>query len=290
MHTAVAHLQSQLRELQRNPVGGFAVEAENNDLFKWRVYFAGSEGTHYHPGIYRATLTFPQEFPFKPPVLTINSKFWHPNVYNEGDSSHHSGEVCMSILHQPGTDAMNELETASMRYSPVVTIEKILVSFISLLADPDPAEAGAPANVDALAMYRRDKAKYVRICTENAKRSLQELPDGFSMPQPKDMSKPAVSIFSGMGAASSTDGFEYDYSGGGGVGNGSGLGKPAAAASGSPSSKAAATAAGGARDFSTELARVKHICPDPPKSDADLLKMLEKYKGDVDRVVVDMWD
>lgn len=270
MHTAVAHLQAQLKEIQRNPVGGFAVDLENGDLFNWKIHFAGPEGSLYHPGIYRASLTFTQEFPFKPPVLTVKSKFWHPNVYD-------NGEVCMSILHQPGTDEMNELETASMRYSPVVTIEKILISFISLLSDPDPTEAGAPANVDALAMFRKNKAKFVSNCVENAKKSLSELPSDFVMPQPRDFAKQQQQMM----AMQSSDGYDYDYGS---------SGTNSVQPSQQQSSQQSTSGASGAPDYSAKLKRIKEIVAEPPKTDEELLKMLEKYRGDVDRVMESLWD
>ena len=287
MHTAVAHLQSQLRDIQRNPVGGFAVDiADNGDLFVWKIHFAGPEGSLYYPGIYKADLKFPQDFPFNPPVLTVTSKFWHPNVYDNGN-------VCMSIIHAPGVDEQNELETASMRYSPIVTIEKILISFVSLLSDPDPTEAGAPANVDALAMYRKNKDRYIDICKENAKKSLAEVPKDFVMPQPKDLAKQQQQM---MRLESSEAAYEYDdgsqpcsqqqnisANNSNNNNNNNNSSKPAGGA-------VATASSGSAPDYTDKLRRIKEIVAEPPKTDAELLKMLEKYRGDVDRVMESLWD
>lgn len=44
-----------------------------------------------------------------------------------------NGEVCISILHAPGDDP-NAYESASERWSPVQSVEKILLSVISMLA------------------------------------------------------------------------------------------------------------------------------------------------------------
>jgi hypothetical protein len=44
-----------------------------------------------------------------------------------------NGEVCISILHAPGDDP-NSYESASERWSPVQSVEKILLSVISMLA------------------------------------------------------------------------------------------------------------------------------------------------------------
>lgn len=56
-----------------------------------------------------------------------------------------NGDVCISILHEPGDDKYG-YERASERWLPVHTVETILISVISMLADPNDE---SPANVDA---------------------------------------------------------------------------------------------------------------------------------------------
>ena len=55
------------------------------------------------------------------------------------------GTVCISILHPPGDDP-NHYESSSERWSPVQSVEKILLSVMSMLAEPND-ESGA--NIDA---------------------------------------------------------------------------------------------------------------------------------------------
>lgn len=43
------------------------------------------------------------------------------------------GRVCISILHAPGDDPMG-YETSAERWSPVQSVEKILLSVVSILA------------------------------------------------------------------------------------------------------------------------------------------------------------
>ena len=50
-----------------------------------------------------------------------------------GGAVYANGEVCISILHAPGDDP-NSYESASERWSPVQSVEKILLSVISMLA------------------------------------------------------------------------------------------------------------------------------------------------------------
>ncbi len=60
------------------------------------------------------------------------------------------GTVCISILHAPGDDPMG-YESSSERWSPVQCVEKILLSVVSVLAEPN-AESGA--HIDAAVRSR----------------------------------------------------------------------------------------------------------------------------------------
>ena len=59
--------------------------------------------------------------------------------------------MCISILHEPGDDTYG-YEKASERWLPVHTVETILISVISMLADPNDE---SPANVDAAVSTQR---------------------------------------------------------------------------------------------------------------------------------------
>jgi ubiquitin-conjugating enzyme E2 G2 len=76
-----------------------------------------------------------------------------------------SGLVCISILHAPGNDP-NHYEQASERWSPVQSIEKILMSVISMLAEPNDE---SPANIDAAKMWRERREEYDTIVRKNVR-------------------------------------------------------------------------------------------------------------------------
>ena len=79
-----------------------------------------------------------------------------------------TGLVCISILHAPGNDP-NHYEQASERWSPIQSVEKILISVMSMLAEPNDE---SPANVDAARMWRESRAEYERKVRENVRRGL----------------------------------------------------------------------------------------------------------------------
>ena len=67
------------------------------------------------------------------------------------------GKVCISILHPPGTDSFNTQETADERWRPILGVEAILLSVISMLNDPN---IDSPANIDASVEFRDNREEY----------------------------------------------------------------------------------------------------------------------------------
>ncbi|XP_028396461.1 ubiquitin-conjugating enzyme E2 G1-like [Dendronephthya gigantea] len=151
-------LKKQLKELSRKGTEGFSAGlVDDDDLFKWEVTIFGPPDTFYEGGFFRAELYFPKEYPQKPPKMKFTSDIWHPNVHKNGD-------VCISILHEPGEDKFG-YETASERWLPIHTVESILISVISMITDPNDE---SPANVDAAKEWRDDYngmfKKHVQRC------------------------------------------------------------------------------------------------------------------------------
>jgi len=158
-------LQKQLAELSKNPVEGFSAGlVDDNDIFKWEVLIIGPSDTLYEGGFFKCHLEFPQEYPLRPPKLKIITDIWHPNIERNGD-------VCISILHEPGDDRWG-YEKASERWLPVHTVETILVSVISMLADPNDE---SPANVDAAKEWRENYPEFKRKVAKCVRKSQEEL-------------------------------------------------------------------------------------------------------------------
>jgi ubiquitin-conjugating enzyme E2 G2 len=104
---------------------------------------SGPADTPWADGVFVATLSFPREYPLKPPKMKFLTPIFHPNIYADG-------RICISILHPPGDDPM-QYEDRSERWTPVQSIEKILISVTSMLAEPN---YESPANVEAAVRER----------------------------------------------------------------------------------------------------------------------------------------
>uniref|UniRef100_A0A7S1CHY3 UBC core domain-containing protein n=1 Tax=Bicosoecida sp. CB-2014 TaxID=1486930 RepID=A0A7S1CHY3_9STRA len=166
MAMATKRLAAEFKELCRTTTDGLvAGPLSDDDLFRWEALIMGPEGTPYEFGVFRAILTFPTTYPMKPPKMVFTTPITHPNVYGEGARR---GEVCISILHAPGEDRFG-YEKSYERWTPVQSIEKVLLSVISMLAEPN---AESPANIDAAKLWRDDRASFDAVVRAEARRSL----------------------------------------------------------------------------------------------------------------------
>ncbi|KAF1954097.1 ubiquitin-conjugating enzyme [Byssothecium circinans] len=143
------------------PEGITAGPITEDDMFLWEALIQGPEGTPFEGGVFPAELKFPKDYPLAPPKMRFLVDVWHPNVYP-------NGEVCISILHPPGDDP-HHYEQASERWSPIQSVEKILISVMSMLAEPNDE---SPANVDAARMWRERRKEYEDLVRKNVRKSL----------------------------------------------------------------------------------------------------------------------
>ena len=104
------------------------------DFQVWSIVLYGQSGTPYAGRPFMITMDFPPEYPFKPPRVRFASKIFHPNISVEGD-------VCIDILKQ--------------NWTPAFGIEKILMSLLSLLDEPN---GNDPLNHEAGRLFMEDRA------------------------------------------------------------------------------------------------------------------------------------
>ncbi|KAL6092144.1 hypothetical protein STEG23_004803 [Scotinomys teguina] len=152
----------QSKKLTLNPPEGIVAGPMNEEnFFEWEALIMGPEDTCFEFGVFPAILSFPLDYPLSPPKMRFTCEMFHPNIYPDG-------RVCISILHAPGDDPMG-YESSAERWSPVQSVEKILLSVVSMLAEPND-ESGA--NVDASKMWRDDREQFYKIAKQIVQKSL----------------------------------------------------------------------------------------------------------------------
>uniref|UniRef100_A0A2K6RYF3 Ubiquitin-conjugating enzyme E2 G2 n=1 Tax=Saimiri boliviensis boliviensis TaxID=39432 RepID=A0A2K6RYF3_SAIBB len=125
--TALKRLMAEYKQLTLNPPEGIVAGPMNEEnFFEWEALIMGPEDTCFEFGVFPAILSFPLDYPLSPPKMRFTCEMFHPNIYPDG-------RVCISILHAPGDDPMG-YESSAERWSPVQSVEKILLSVVSMLA------------------------------------------------------------------------------------------------------------------------------------------------------------
>ncbi|KIW89673.1 uncharacterized protein Z519_09829 [Cladophialophora bantiana CBS 173.52] len=157
------------------------IEIDEDNIYHWNLaLMVINPDSLYYGGYFKAQMSFPRDYPYKPPDFRFSKPLWHPNIYADG-------RLCISILHAPGEDIMSG-ESAGERWSPAQRVESVLISILSLLDDP---EISSPANVDASVMFRDDKEAFKARVRQDVEASKKDIPEGFVMPT-HETTKPVI--------------------------------------------------------------------------------------------------
>jgi ubiquitin-conjugating enzyme E2 D/E len=126
---SIRRLNKELLELEKDPPLNCSAGPINEDMFNWEATIIGPEKTPYEGGVFRLTIHFPENYPFKSPKVQFDTRIFHPNINRQGS-------ICLDILNKS--------------WSPVLTVSKLLLSISSLLSDPNPDD---PLDVRAADIY-----------------------------------------------------------------------------------------------------------------------------------------
>jgi ubiquitin-conjugating enzyme E2 D len=141
--SAIKRIHKELQDIGREPAQGcFAGPVNEKDFLNWQATIMGPEDSPYADGIFFLTIQFPEDYPFKPPIVTFMTKIFHPNIDSEG-------KICLDILKD--------------QWSPALTVSKVLLSISSLLTDPNPSD---PLMPEIANLYKEDKAEYNKRAME----------------------------------------------------------------------------------------------------------------------------
>ncbi len=121
---ALKRITKELKEIRNDTLSIGTAGPKQEDMFLWDAILIGPSETPYEGGIFKLEIRFPNDYPFKAPKVEFKTKVYHPNI-NE------NGGICLDILKD--------------KWSPALTVSKVLLSISSLLADPNPNDPLVPA-------------------------------------------------------------------------------------------------------------------------------------------------
>lgn len=133
---SLKRIQRELQELEKDPPSNCSAGPIGEDLYHWQATIMGPSETPYEGGVFFLNIHFPADYPFKPPKINFTTKIYHCNISS-------SGSICLDILKD--------------KWSPALTINKVLLSICSLFSDCNPDDPLVP---EIAQLYRKDRARH----------------------------------------------------------------------------------------------------------------------------------
>lgn len=100
---ALKRINKELADLGRDPPTSCSAGPTGDNLFQWQATIMGPSDSPYAGGVFFLSITFPTDYPFKPPKVSFSTKIYHPNINS-------NGSICLDILRD--------------QWSPALTISK----------------------------------------------------------------------------------------------------------------------------------------------------------------------
>ncbi|KAI5475866.1 beta dna polymerase [Pseudohyphozyma bogoriensis] len=139
---ALKRINKELLDLGRDPPSSCSAGPTGDNMFNWQATIMGPSDSPYSGGVFFLTITFPTDYPFKPPKIAFTTKIYHPNI-------NANGSICLDILRE--------------QWSPALTISKVLLSICSMLTDPNPDDPLVPEIAN---LYKTDRPRYESTARE----------------------------------------------------------------------------------------------------------------------------
>ncbi|KAL2933715.1 Ubiquitin-conjugating enzyme E2 34 [Bienertia sinuspersici] len=124
----VKRLQKEFRALCKEPVSHIVARPSPNNILEWYYVLEGSEGTPFAGGYYYGRITFPSEYPFKPPSIRMTT----PNGRFMTDT-----KICLS---------MSDFHPES--WNPMWSVSSILTGLLSFMMDKSPTTGSVSTSVE----------------------------------------------------------------------------------------------------------------------------------------------
>lgn len=138
----VKRIAKELKDIQRDPPAGISAGPCGENVHQWEAIILGPPETPYAGGTFKLLINFPHEYPYRPPKINFVTKVFHPNI-------DHKGGICLDILRD--------------KWSPALTVSRVLLSISSLLADPNPDDPLVP---DIANLYKTNRQKYEEMARQ----------------------------------------------------------------------------------------------------------------------------
>ena len=140
--TAIRRLTREFQDLIKTPIENVSAGPTGDNILKWEATIIGPIGTPYEGGIFKISMDFTVDYPFKAPKCNFTTRVYHPNINS-------AGNICLDILKD--------------QWSASLTVSKLLLSICSLLSDPNPDD---PLDSESAKMYKNNREQFNQIARQ----------------------------------------------------------------------------------------------------------------------------
>ena len=144
---AIKRINKDIKEINENPIEGIGIISLDNDISKYIANIKLLTGP-YKDYCVQLLLTFPEDYPIKPPKVLIYpgqpfDNLYHHHIYND-ESKNENGicfkKLCIDLLDNDFLPTKNE----NTGWNPSYTISTLLMQLQIFLSDPDLNELSMP--------------------------------------------------------------------------------------------------------------------------------------------------
>ncbi|KNC96388.1 uncharacterized protein SPPG_08287 [Spizellomyces punctatus DAOM BR117] len=145
---ALRRIHKEMADLARAPQpNASAGPVDESDVLHWSGRLVAPDESAYKGGVFKITIEFPTDYPFKPPKVKFATKIYHPNVDDDGS-------ICIGLLK-------------SEIWKPSTKLVDVLTALVDLLQNPVPEDALQPSIAQ---IYNSDPAKFKKTAKEWVKK------------------------------------------------------------------------------------------------------------------------
>ena len=139
-------LVKELVEITIEHLPEISVGLKGDNLHEWEAIIQGPHDTPYEGGKFVLDMIFPENYPLTAPKVTFRTRIYHCNVNSDGKLS---------------------LDILGKLWSPTFTVEKLLLSILSLLNDCDSLNPFVP---EIAAQYINNREEHDQVCKDWTKK------------------------------------------------------------------------------------------------------------------------
>ncbi|KAH8877701.1 Ubiquitin-conjugating enzyme E2 L3 isoform 2 [Schistosoma japonicum] len=140
-------INSSIKNVIRN------VTYDEPNFLTWTGYIVLDEPP-YNKGAFKIEITFPVEYPFKPPKVIFKTRIYHPNIDEKG-------QICLPIINPEN-------------WKPATKVEHVIQALVAMLHAPEVEHA---LRSDLAEEYAKDPKKFFKNAEEFTRKYAEKIPN-----------------------------------------------------------------------------------------------------------------